>query len=160
MVDGNLASNNRVGNARTEISMVDQPVDSILIAQSLNNGGHDNYNFNINYAFGDGKDIETIFDANYGLYRNEGNEYQPNQYYNPSETIELTKNVYRNERYTNIDIFAFKIDHERPLLKGKLGLGAKLTYIKTDNGFNFYNVYEEPDSEELDIDRSKPICLY
>ncbi len=154
MVDGNIAANDRIGNSRTNISMVGEAIDSILIAQSLNNGGHDNYNFNINYTFGDGKDVETIFDANYGLYRNEGKEFQPNQYYDPTESIKLTKNVYRNDRFTDIDIFALKVDHERPLLKGKLGLGAKATYIKTDNGYNFYNVYEEPDSEELDIDRS------
>lgn len=154
MVDGNIASNYRVGDARTEIRMIDQSNDSILVAQSRNNGAHDNYNFNLNYTFGDGKDKETIFDANYGLYRSDGKEYQPNQYYDPTETERLTKNVYRNQRNTDIDIFAFKIDHERPFLKGKLGTGAKATYIKTDNGFDFYNVFEETNSETLDINRS------
>jgi iron complex outermembrane recepter protein len=155
MINGNISSNYEAGDSRTEIRMIGQELnDSILVAQSINSSGYDNFNFNINYNFGDGKDKTTNFDIDYGLYRSAGKEFQPNQYYDATETEKLTKNVYRNETFTNIDIFTFKVDHERPLLKGKLGVGGKVAYITTDNDYNFYNVFEESSSEELDIDRS------
>ncbi len=155
MVNGNIASNYNVGNSRTDIRMAGEELnDSVLVAQSLNDRGHDNLNFNINYSFGDGKDKLTNFDMDYGMYRSSGKEFQPNQYYDPAETKKFTKNIYRNESFTNIDIFTFKVDHETPFLDGKLGTGVKLAYIKTDNDYNFYNVYEELHFEELDLDRT------
>ncbi len=155
MANGNIASDLDKGNSRTEIRMIGQESnDSILVAQSMNDGKHDNFNFNINYTFGDGKSKSTNFDADYGLYRSDGKDYQPNYYFDPSESEVLTKNVYRNETLTDIDIFTFKVDHERPLFKGKIGAGAKVAYITTDNTYNFFNVFEETNSEELDKDRS------
>ncbi|MCB0569325.1 MAG: TonB-dependent receptor family protein, partial [Phaeodactylibacter sp.] len=43
---------------------------------------------------------------------------------------------------TDIDIYTFKLDHERPLLGGQLGAGLKMAYISTDNTFNFYDLYD------------------
>jgi iron complex outermembrane receptor protein len=52
----------------------------------------------------------------------------------------------------DITIKSFKIDYEQPFRKGKLGYGVKLSDVKSDNTFNFYNVIQNV--EVIDTNRS------
>lgn len=142
--------------SHTPISQIGTGVtDSTLIASSFNEGTRANYNFNINYRFDDTKGKVWNFDADYGLYRNDGTEDQPNAYW-AGDGVEgstlLSEVIYANDSPTDIDILAFKVDHERPFLQGQLSTGAKISKVKTDNTFNFFNVIEG--TPEIDIDRT------
>ena len=53
---------------------------------------------------------------------------------------------------TNIDLYAIKTDYERNFKGGRLGIGGKIGYVKTDNDFQRYNVY--PSSKILDTLKS------
>lgn len=115
-------------------------IDSVLIASSRNDGKANNYNVNLNYRFDDAKGKTWNLDADYGIFENNGLEYQPNSYKDATETEMLQERIYRNETPTDINIATFKIDHERPLFGGQLGTGAKFSYVTTDNTFHTFNV--------------------
>jgi iron complex outermembrane recepter protein len=153
MVNGNINNNDWNSVSRTSIGMLpEQTIDSILIAESHSTRESSNLNFNINYQFDNTKGRTINFDADYGRYRNEGGEYQPNSYKDPTETIVFTERNYRNETPTDIDIYTTKIDVELPAWEGKIGFGAKSSFVQTANTFDFYNVFKE--AEVLDPTRS------
>ncbi|MCF8243941.1 MAG: TonB-dependent receptor [Saprospiraceae bacterium] len=156
LVNGYENSYDDRGNIRTPITTIggSQP-DSTLISKTNTDGKRQNYNFNLNYRFDDAKGKIWNIDADYGFFKNDNSQVQPNMYLDGDGSDE---NAVRSERNyhmlspTNIDIYTLKIDHERPFLKGQLGAGIKLSYVKTDNDFNFFNVLEGKDV--VDVDRT------
>ncbi len=101
-------------------------------------GKRTNSNFNLNYRYTDTSGREINFDADYGLFRGRGNSLQPNNYYNEITNTFLGATVNKNSTPTNIDIYTAKLDMEQRLGKGKLGYGAKTSFVKTNNTFDFY----------------------
>jgi iron complex outermembrane recepter protein len=101
-------------------------------------GKRTNSNFNINYRYADTSGKEINFDADYGLFRGTGRSYQPNNYYNASNVF-LYSVTNRNYTPTDIDIYTAKLDIEQRLGKGKLGFGAKTSFVTTKNTFDFFN---------------------
>jgi iron complex outermembrane recepter protein len=156
LVNGYNSSYNSSTNSHTPISQIGSGVtDSTLIASSFNEGSRANYNFNLNYRFDDTKGTVWNFDADYGLYRNDGSEDQPNAYWTGTGqegSVLLGEANYATDSPTDIGILTFKVDHERPFLQGQLSTGAKVSKVKTDNIFDFYNVIEG--TPEIDIDRT------
>ncbi len=144
------------GQVRNAISTQgSQQADSTLFSNTSTDGKRRNYNFNLNYRFDDAKGKIWNIDADYGFFKNDNNQVQPNQYFAGDGTNGsplLSENNYHMVTPTKIDISTIKIDHERPFLKGQLGAGVKLSYVKTDNDFNFYNIVEGKD--EVDVDRT------
>ncbi len=133
-------------NSRSRTIIADQEsgiYQEVLHARSDNDGKRDNLNANINYRFDNTKGIVWNVDADYGVFRIRNEAYQPNLYLHPLENTLLRSAVFATEAPTDIDIATFKIDHERPLLGGQLGVGAKTSMVGTDNIFNFYNVENE-----------------
>ncbi|MGB1217510.1 MAG: outer membrane beta-barrel family protein, partial [Saprospiraceae bacterium] len=110
-----------------------------------------NYGFNVNYRFDDKKTSWNV-DADYGIFRNRREEYQPNAYLSADESTTLSERNYSTTAPTNIDILTFKVDYERPVWDGKLGVGLKTTYVNTDNTFENYQIIN--DVPVLDINRS------
>ena len=109
-----------------------------LVANSNGIGSSLNINNNINYRYADTSGTEINFDADYGTFRKTGEAYQPN-YYNDINGNLIYKVVNRNNMPVNIDIFSAKIDVEHNWGKSKIGYGAKTSFVKTENTFEFYN---------------------
>lgn len=147
--DWSNTSRSHIGRIGTSV------VDSTLLAGSYSNFTRDNYNFNLNYRFDNTKGVVWNVDADYGFFKNDGDEFQPNEYRTglggEGSTI-LREKIYSNTTANHIDIATLKLDHERPFLKGQLGIGAKFSYVKTDNDFNFFNVIEN--TPVVDPDRT------
>lgn len=101
-------------------------------------GSRNNSNANLNYRYADTSGREINFDADYGIFRGKGQSYQPN-YYLDKNGGALYQVVNRNNTPTDIDIYTAKVDVEQPAWKGKLGFGAKFSYVKTSNTFEFFN---------------------
>lgn len=114
-------------------------IDSILIANNRSEGNNTSTTYNINYRF-DNKKATLNFDADYGQYRNTNFLDQPNNYFNSTETELLTRNVFATFTPVDIDIYTLKLDYEKDLAGGRLGLGTKYSRVETDNSFFFYNV--------------------
>jgi iron complex outermembrane recepter protein len=142
MVNGNFSKPEFSNYSRTPI--IHKPsgtVDRILIADNSNDSKRNNANFNLNYRYVDSKSRELSLDADYGLYRINSDQLQPNFYYDASGNNFLSSYIYNMIAPTNIDIYSLKGDYESEFKKGKLGVGFKTSYVKTSNDFQRFNVY-------------------
>ena len=127
-------------------------LNRILYATSNNDSKRNNVNFNINYRYAVTGGKELNIDADYGFFNLLSYQLQPNKYYDGTGLINLYNNVYRMNSPTDIGIYSFKTDYEQDFKKGRLGLGVKIGFVKTDNNFQRYNVYTA--SEVYDKDKS------
>jgi hypothetical protein len=156
LVNGDISENSFNNNSHTPI--IYKPtgvVDRILVANNVNKIKGNNVNFNLNYRFADTAGHELNLDADYGLFRNKGNQLQPNYYYNPSGSLLLSQVMYRFISPTDIDIYTFKADYEQNYKKGRLGVGGKISAINTGNNFQRFNVSQlSPEQKSLDVSRS------
>ena len=126
-------------NSKTNVSY--KPTNGyVKTLQAFNTipGHRTNMNANLNYRYADTSGMEVNFDADYGLFRGVGRSYQPNYYLDKNGTP-LYQVVNRNYTPTDIDIYTAKVDIEQNKWKGKLGYGAKFSYVKTVNTFDFFN---------------------
>ncbi|HMO62928.1 MAG TPA: TonB-dependent receptor [Ferruginibacter sp.] len=142
MVNGNFSTPEF--NNYSETPIIHKPtgtVDRILIADNVNSNTRNNANFNLNYRYVDSKSRELSLDADYGLYRINSDQLQPNFYYDASGNNFLNSFIYNMIAPTDIDIYSLKGDYESEFKKGKLGIGFKTSYVKTGNDFQRYNVY-------------------
>ncbi len=141
MVSGTLADKNGTNYSRTPISYIpDSTVDRILVANNSSTGRQDNLNANLNYRFADTSGHELNVDADYGSYHIRNNQLQPNYYYDPSGMQKLDSAIYNMLSPSDINIYSLKADYEENFKKGKLGLGAKSSFVNSDNVFQQYNV--------------------
>ena len=116
-------------------------IDSILLARNDSEVDRDNSTYNLNYRFDNGKTTFNI-DADYGRYRNEATNSQPNDYYDPTESFITSQSLNTTDTPVEIDIYTFKVDYETEAFGGKLGFGSKLSKVQTDNTFLFYDVVD------------------
>ncbi|MDH3649635.1 MAG: TonB-dependent receptor [Saprospiraceae bacterium] len=151
LVNGNISNWESQSQSRTNIAPIDGQIQEILQASNDGLGDRDNLNFNVNYAY-KGEDATLNFDFDYGRYRNDGNSYQPNTYFDPSEQNVISQRIFSTITPTDIDIYTAKFDYEKSALGGKLGIGAKLSLVQTDNSYDFFDVVDG--SEILNLDRS------
>ncbi len=140
------------GTSRTPISRTGLPgIDSVLLASTNSDNQRSNYNLNLNYRFDSGKGVVWNVDADYGRFRSEALEYQPNRYVDGSEEILLSEKIFANNTPTGIDIYTLKTDYERPLWKGQFGAGVKFAFVNTDNTFDFFDVVDDQDVLNRDL---------
>lgn len=148
-ISNSLNNNSSVTYIRPDSST--SPV-SVLDATNRIEGKNTNLNFNLNYKYDNGKGVTFNTDADYALYRISNNSDQPNRYLDPETgNLQFAQN-YLSNAPTNIDMRTLKVDYERPWLKGTFAVGAKGTYVSTDNVYDFYNVINE--TPQLDTTRS------
>ena len=98
-----------------------------------------NINSNLNYRYADTMGTEITADADYGTFRGRGDSYQPN-YYVDMNGNPISTSIYANHTPTDIDIYTAKVDIEMNKWGGKLGYGAKVSYVKTNNTLDFFDV--------------------
>ena len=149
----NIGDYNNITESRTNISGINTGLlGRILYANNITPNSTRNLNLNFNYRFADSAGHELNMDFDMGNFRRRNDSYQPNAYYLPyPETLLYTKD-YRNHTPTDIRIYTGKIDYETPFKKGKLGFGIKISDVKTDNTFDFFNIISGYDF--IDYNRS------
>ncbi len=113
----------------------------LLIADNSQSGYRDNVNLNLNYRYADTSGRELNIDGNYGYFKSNSNQYQPNYYLNYAGTMELSRAVYNMISPGEIFVSNIKADYEQNLNKGRLGYGAKVSFVKSTPDFQRYNVY-------------------
>ncbi len=153
LVNGNFGDNNSKTNSITPI--IYKPTGDtsrILTANNSNVANRDNATFNINYRYADTAGHELNVDADYGIYRIRTDQLQPNIYYTPDLSTELSRSIYNFISPTDIDMYSLKADYEQRFKGGKLGIGFKSSIVNTNNNFGRYNVIGT--AKQLDIERS------
>lgn len=140
VVSGNFNNSFSNGNTRTPISESNSSsINRILVARS--DAHNNNYNLysNLNYKFQDTTDTSFTADLDYGKYNSDRSNFQPNYYFNDTETTVLGQSINAQNTPIQIDIFSLKSDYEQRLFKGKLGVGFKTSLVKTNNTFEVFN---------------------
>lgn len=117
-------------------------VQQVLIADNVTALHNYNLYLNTNYKYADTLGHEFNIDFDLGRYDRQRTNNQPNLYRNASETETLFSRIYFMDTPTAIGVLSIKADYEQRFWKGKLGLGAKLSVVATDNTFNFFDVLE------------------
>ncbi len=141
IVTGNFTNMEFITNSVSPItSMATGKLVKTLYAKNDLPANIKNVDYNLNYKYADSIGNEFNIDLDYNNYDSRKQSYQPNQYYSPVPETLLYEMNYRNFTPTRIDIYTAKIDYEKNLFKGKLGVGAKFSSIHTDNDFSFYDV--------------------
>ena len=140
LFNGNHSDNTDIGLNMTEIGQVSQSftTDELLIANTDGNGPNNNYDMNLNYQFKGEEGIFWNMDADYGTYNSDGFNFYNNKISNYISNEIISNSDNDDVRSRQIDIYSFKIDHERKLGKGKLGLGLKTALVSTENSFDFF----------------------
>lgn len=138
LVTTNLGGGSFNTEGNTKIYDENHQLVKTLIATNSMPANRTNANFNLNYRFVDTSGKEISFDGDYGLFRSTGRSYQPNYYYDVNNKLLETK-ITGNSTPTDIDIYTAKLDVEQKFLKGKIGYGAKFSYVKTRNALDYFN---------------------
>lgn len=153
MVNGILADPSSTSNSRTYISNTTTgTVDRMLIADNSTSMKRHNANINLNYNYTDPKGTSLAVNADRGSYDLSSDQYQGNYYYDASGQPLPGTVIYHMLSPARININSLKADYEQNYKKGKLGIGAKSAWVRTDNDFQRYNV--NGTAEDLDKDRS------
>ena len=138
--NGNFNNGFNTDDSRTPIRPAAvQQVDSVLVALNQTDNTSYNINGNINYQYADTLGHSLNVDMDYGRYNSDRNAFQPNRYFDGTETFVLSETITFQETPIDITIATAKLDYEQNFLKGKLGVGVKLSYVDTDNTFDFFN---------------------
>lgn len=127
-------SNNIISNTATN------EVNKVLVSDNNSKGRRDNTTVNLNYHYTDTLGHDFSADADYGAYQIRNNQMQPNLYYDPSGENLLYSYVYSIISPTDIDIYSIKLDYEQNAMKGKLGIGAKSSFVNSYNNFLQSNI--------------------
>ncbi|MBI5914297.1 MAG: TonB-dependent receptor [Bacteroidetes bacterium] len=156
LVNGYQSDYTWTSDSRMFISPIGQTApDSTLIANGTNDGMRSNYNFNLNYRFDNSKGVVWNIDTDYGFFKNESDNLNPNRMLTDDggeDSELLNEETFHTVAPTDIDIYTAKVDHERPFLKGQLSTGVKYSNVQTDNDFRFFNVINGEDV--VDVDRT------
>lgn len=145
MLNGILTDGRFSSASKTYISNGSSPYSEVLIASNEMPISRKNGSINLNYKYEDTSGRSFNIDGDYGIFNSQAHSYQPNTYWDKTESFIQSRNIFRNNTPTSIDIYAIKTDYEQNFLKGKIGLGAKAAYVKTDNDFQFYDVINSVD---------------
>jgi iron complex outermembrane recepter protein len=146
ILNGNFNTNTSNTKSRTPITPLNTGMlEQVLVSNNTATTNNSNLYINTNYRFADTLGRVFSIDFDFGKYQNQRDSYQPNVYKNAKETVNLIENIYRMQTPTRISITSLKADYEQNVLKGKLGIGAKISKVNTNNTFDFYNVIDSKD---------------
>lgn len=153
LINGNVSDNTIITNGLTKIIYKPTGVtDRNLRGDNTSEAERNNMNFNINYRYADTAGRELNVDADYGLFRINTDQLQPNIYFNPAMTTELSRLIFSFLSPSDIDIYTLKADYEQNYKGGKLGIGFKTSLTETDNNFGSYDVVGN--NKFLDVTKS------
>ncbi|MCE7060047.1 TonB-dependent receptor [Dyadobacter sp. CY343] len=152
--NGRISDHNGGGSSETFISRKGQTTaDSLMLfSRTSNPENNKNLNLNLNYHYADTTGHELNIDADYGRFSSRGISYQPNMYFFQLSAEAPLERNYVTKTPVDITIRSLKADYEQNVSKGKLGYGFKLSDVKSDNTFDFFNVLGN--TEVIDTNRS------
>lgn len=140
ILSGNFSDNFSQNDSRTPITPLSQnQPDNVLVAESDTDSNVYNLYTNINYKYDNKKGTSFNVDVDFGKYKSDRENLQPNFYFNGDETQVISENTFFIISPTTINLFTAKADYEQNFLKGKLSFGIKFSKINTENDFDFFN---------------------
>jgi iron complex outermembrane receptor protein len=148
-----LTNRDKTLNSKTIISDVTSAVPSeVLKAQVLDTSPSNNTNINLHYSFIPDRNSSLTSDISYGKYYNRKETFQPNEYWDESESNMLRTVLSEYNTSTVIDLLSGQIDYEKKIDQFTLSTGGKYSYIQTQNELEFYKI--DSGVPTLDINKS------
>ncbi len=153
LVNGGFSTDLKNGNGMTLI----YPTNNISALNYLKSQSHSDEkrtrnNVNLNYQFKKKSGVQLNIDLDYGQFLSDNTTNQPNKYFDSDEATLLSKNENKTITPSDISLLVGKVDYEQKLFGGKIELGTKLSKVKTDNTFDYYNIEQQVPS--LDSNRT------
>jgi hypothetical protein len=142
IANGSVSDNDMSSLSKTPIIFM--PSNTLVKNLTADNGSamtRSNINLNSNYRHMDTAGREWNVDLDFANYNLNSDQNQPNVYYDAAGVNEISRVVYNMIAPTHINLYSLKTDYEQNFKKGKLGIGAKFSSVKTDNDFRRYNVF-------------------
>lgn len=141
ILSANFSDNFSDTDSRTPITPQGQnQPNNVLVAGSDTESNVYNLYGNINYKFDTKKGTTFNVDVDFGRYKSDRENFQPNFYFNGDETQIVSETTFFIDSPTTINLFTAKADYEQNFLKGVLSFGVKFSLINTINDFDFFNV--------------------
>lgn len=109
------------------------------------------YNLNGYYRYKISPTGTLNINAAYGLFDGNSKNLNTNKYYSATGAY-LTEANYHVINSKKIKLYAFNIDYNTDLWKGKVSVGAKFSSVSADNKFNLFNIQDNEDI--VDFNRS------
>lgn len=136
---GNVSHDDWFSNSYTDIYEGNPRVyTQSLIALNNTPRKRTSINTNFNYRYADSTGRELNVDVDYGLFQGRAHAYQPNYYKHAGNPV--SEIITSNNMPTTINIYTARADAARPLFRGKLGLGARISYVATRNSSDLFNM--------------------
>ncbi|GAB3573179.1 outer membrane beta-barrel family protein [Spirosoma luteolum] len=142
LLDVNARPYSSLTAGQTPIGTLGQAATQRLLANNDATGNRQNQTANLNYRFADTTGHELTIDVDYGRYRSDSRTNQLNQYVAVPGPALLLARDYRMDAGTTIDLRSLKLDYTQRLAGGTLGTGFKLSSVRTDNRFDFYDLVD------------------
>ncbi len=140
MADGNFSHFNKTGDNQTSILDSNNNAAGRFTTGTLTKDHWQNMaiNLNIKHLFND-KGKEINIDLNGATYKSNTTQHFITHYYNVTNV--LTKTDTLIGPYNGyIDLYSVKIDYNHPIgQNAKIEMGAKSSFVKTDNNVTFFN---------------------
>ncbi|MGG5506912.1 MULTISPECIES: TonB-dependent receptor domain-containing protein [unclassified Myroides] len=117
-------------------------VDSLIITKAKNERKRISNNLNYHFIY----DIDTLgrklsFDFDFFNFKlNSNRVFQTNNYYNDFTPIENSYSSADNKGIQKITNYSFNLDIEHPFDWAHLNYGGRLSYINTNNNFEYYDL--------------------
>lgn len=141
LINGNYTNAKPTAYSTTPIiALASNTVTKILVSDNVQTGNNNNLNYNANYKHAAANNTSLNIDADYGVFRISRDLYQPNIYYNATNTAIISEANFNLISKADISIYSFKMDYEKPIAKGILGIGLKTSYVTSYNNFKRFNV--------------------
>lgn len=152
VVAANVYDGTSLSDSRTPIRPIGSMTNNrVLVANNRATSESQNYSLNLNYVYTDTSKQRLNIDADYGRYQSDGYNYQPNLFFDGTETTVLSRNITAQQTPIDIDVASLKADYERPFLTGQLTVGAKTSLVLTDNNFGYFTTVEEDLRRDEDL---------
>lgn len=153
MVNGVRADPRGLSNSKTVISYLPTKLGvKQLHATNASASERDNTSINFNYKHSDTLGRDLNIDLDHSVYDIYSDQLLTNIYLDAPGTTETGREVNNMISPTDIKIYSGKIDYEQHFKKGRLGIGGKTSFIRTDNDFQRYNIFGSV--KDLDKDKS------
>ena len=152
LLNGNLGASRIFNTSYTAIARQGAGPSRLLEANNRYAANRRHLTTNLNYLYAGKEGRSLAVNADYGAYRLNGDQWQPNVYYKGSDRTPIDTVSYQMISPSDIAIYSLKADYEQPVAKGKLAVGGKTAYVHTDNDFQRYTM--ETAGRQLDRERS------
>jgi hypothetical protein len=141
VLTGSLSLTNRYNPVHSTIYNQQGLLDSTILASNYRKGKFENGGINFNYGYKfDSLGRALSVDMDYVNYRTNSDDTFLNNTYRADGSLAALQTI-TDHLPANIEIYSAKTDYTQPMQgKAKLEMGAKSSYVNTDNAANYFNV--------------------